>query len=352
MIVKNEEEVIERCLDSVHDLVDEIIIVDTGSTDRTKEIVSAFTDKIFDFVWINDFAAARNFAFDQAANEYILWLDADDVIREADKSKFLQLKKDLKAEIDAVSMDYHLAFDGEGRVTSSIKRYRLVKRERSFMWVGQVHEFLAISGNLYHSDVAVTHQPQSNGEPSFRNLQIYEDMLSSGKIFSARDLFYYANELMDHGSYEKAITYYLRFLNTKEGWVEDNIRACNKLADCYHNTGLEDMKFHWTLQALSYGPPQPETCCRLGFIFLHNNQLHSAAYWYEHAVAGDGKDEPRFFQNHSHSTWLPHLQLAVCYDRLGQYQLANHHNELAASYSPTHPSIISNRDYFMKVLNS
>ena len=93
MIVKDEEKVIGRCLESVKDLVDEIIIVDTGSKDKTKEIVSKFTDKIYDFEWVNDFAKARNFSFSKATKDYILWLDADDVIFEADRKKFKELKE-------------------------------------------------------------------------------------------------------------------------------------------------------------------------------------------------------------------------------------------------------------------
>lgn len=85
MIVKNEEDTLPRCLSSVKDIVQEIIIVDTGSTDKTKEVAHTFTDHVVDFEWIHDFAAARNHAFSLATQEYILCLDADDVFREKDR---------------------------------------------------------------------------------------------------------------------------------------------------------------------------------------------------------------------------------------------------------------------------
>ena len=66
MIVKNEERILARCLDSIADLMDEIIIVDTGSGDATKKIAANYTDQIYDFTWTGDFAAARNFAFSKA----------------------------------------------------------------------------------------------------------------------------------------------------------------------------------------------------------------------------------------------------------------------------------------------
>ena len=76
MIVKDEEEVLDRCLSGMKDLVDEMIIVDTGSKDRTKEIAGRYTDKVFTFEWTDDFSAARNFSFSKASMEYCMWMDA------------------------------------------------------------------------------------------------------------------------------------------------------------------------------------------------------------------------------------------------------------------------------------
>ena len=67
MIVKDEEQVLNRCLTSVEGIADEIIIVDTGSTDKTKDIAKKFTDKIYDFKWVNDFSKARNYSFSKAS---------------------------------------------------------------------------------------------------------------------------------------------------------------------------------------------------------------------------------------------------------------------------------------------
>ena len=80
MIVRDEEAVLARCLDSAQGIADEIVLVDTGSRDRTKEVAARYTDRIYDFPWRNDFSAARNYALSLARMDYCFWLDADDVI--------------------------------------------------------------------------------------------------------------------------------------------------------------------------------------------------------------------------------------------------------------------------------
>ena len=110
MIVREEEAVLERCLQSVMDVVDEIVIVDTGSKDRTKEIAAKFTDQIYDFLWCDDFSAARNFAFSKGTGDYLMWLDADDVLPESEKEKLLQLKALLSEKrYDTIMLPYDTA---------------------------------------------------------------------------------------------------------------------------------------------------------------------------------------------------------------------------------------------------
>lgn len=347
MIVKNEEDVIGRCLDSVKDIVDEINIVDTGSTDSTKQVVAQYTDRIFDFTWIHHFAAARNFSFQQATKEYILWLDADDVFLEEDRQKLKALKASLTSDIDAVSMNYHLSFDHEGNADTLIRRYRLVRREKQFQWIGAVHEYLEVCGMLFDSDVAVSHLPLTHDHS--RNITIYRQLIETGETLSPRDTFYFANELVDHGLFEEAIYYYELFLTSKLGWIEDNIRACLKLADCYSHLNDKGNNFSAILRSFEYDIPRPEACCRLGYHFMEQSRNYEAIFWYEQALVIKQKPNAPF-QNKSFSTWLPHLQLCVLYDRLQQYELANAHNELAGSFIPNDPKILHNKEYFKRIL--
>lgn len=91
MIVKNEEKHLVRCLRSVRDVVDEMIIVDTGSTDKTKDIATVFGAKVFDFPWTGDFSAARNESLAHATGDWVLILDADEAISSLDHSKLKEL---------------------------------------------------------------------------------------------------------------------------------------------------------------------------------------------------------------------------------------------------------------------
>ncbi|WP_068775897.1 glycosyltransferase [Paenibacillus sp. FJAT-26967] len=348
MIVRDEEKTLARILQSVGDIVDEIIIVDTGSTDKTKEIAFLFTDNVYDFVWVEDFAAARNFSFSKATQSHILWLDADDILKEEDRVGLKLLKQTLSPDIDRVTMPYNLAFDGEGKVTSSLRRNRLVRRECGFQWIGPVHEYLAVSGNYLDSDVCITHHKQKSHTD--RNLQIYRKRQQAGEQFSVRDLYYFANELKDHALYEEAAGYYDAMLNTGQGWIEDNIQACLKLSECYTHLTNQTKRFESLTRALRYETPRPEVSCALGNYFIEEEKYETAIFWYQQAISITPA-ETMGMMNRTASTWYPHLQLCLCYDRIGEYKQAFEHNERALQSSPAHPSMLYNRNYFRTAHN-
>lgn len=347
MIVKNEEDMLARCLDSVFDLVDEINIVDTGSTDNTVEIAQNYTDRVFHFAWTGNFADARNESFRHATKEYILYLDADDVLLERDRELFKQLKETLDPAVDSVSMYYNAGEDSFGNVTLRYRRNRLVKRERNYRWYGDCHNYLNVAGKIINSDIAVTHRSPPNKTSRIgRNLSIYAAKLERGEAFSPRDHFYYGNELRESGKYAEAIESYKKNLATTEGWIDDKIYACINMADCYRF--LNDLPNELTslLRSFGYGTPRPEALSRIGYIFQRTNRYHTAAFWYEAALRAQPDPNQWSFSYPAYSTWYPHLQLCVCYYKMGDLQKSWEHNEAARRYRPEDPSVIFNKKLF------
>ncbi|HMM06479.1 MAG TPA: glycosyltransferase family 2 protein [Clostridiales bacterium] len=353
MIVKNEEKNLERCLSSVGDLMDEMIIVDTGSTDRTKEIAHQYTDRVFDFEWIDDFAAARNFSFAKATMDYIIWLDGDDVLLPKDREGFKKLKETLDPSVDAVMMKYNVGFDQDHNVTFSFYRERLVKRECHFQWQEPVHEYLRVSGNVILSEVAVTHskEPDHTGNSSKRNLSIYEKIRAAGTPLSPRGMYYYARELKDNGKYEAAAEAFLDFLDQGKGWQEDNIYACIELAVCYEQLQLAKEQHLALLRSFLYDTPRAEACCALGYFYKKQNDFARAIFWFKLATTLSKPKANVGFIREDCWGFIPFLELSVCYDRMGHSALAENCNELAAKWKPDDPSVAFNRQYFKSLKN-
>ena len=197
MIVKNEERVLSRLLDVAGPLFDEIIIVDTGSTDRTIEIAKKYTQRVYDFEWVDDFSAARNFAFSKASCEYVMWLDADDVIKEEMLPEFLDAKDKMEGIPDVVMIPYETGFDEQGNCNFSYERERIIRRSLKLKFYGRVHEVIAPIGTIVHWDLAIQHKKEVH-RYSDRNLKIYRKMEHEGIPFRTRDCYYYARELFYH----------------------------------------------------------------------------------------------------------------------------------------------------------
>ncbi len=344
MIVKNEEDTLDRCLESVQDIVDEIIIVDTGSTDKTKEIAQKFTDKIYDFEWIEDFSAARNYSFEKATMEYILWLDADDVILPEDKEKFKKLKRTFDPSVDMVMMKYNYAFNEEGKPSLSFFRERLSRRSLNVKWIDPIHEYIHSRGKVINSDICITHKRVHN--QSGRNLRIFEKMIENGVEFSPRNRLYFAKELFYNRRYKEAVENFKIFLDGKEGWFEDNIRACFEISICYMNLKDEENRLKYLLRSFEYDAPRAEICCQIGYCFMDRGDFKRAAFWYKLATTLEKPEGSWGFVMSEYWGFIPNIQLALCCSRLGNIEEARKYNEIAAKYKPNNPSVLQNRRYY------
>ncbi len=337
MIVKNEEAVLERCLRSASPVVDEIIVVDTGSDDTTKEIARQFTEKVYDFPWIDDFSAARNFSFSKAEMDYCFWLDADDVLELEDQSALLELKGTL--DCDVVMMRYQVG-------SLSFYRERLLRRSCGFLWEGAVHEAITPRGSVMYSEITVHHRKEQCADPS-RNLRIYEKQVAKGIRLNLRDRLYYARELTYHQRDREAIPL-LEGVLQEEGWVETLLEACRLLSGCYLRIGEERKAFASLLYGFSLDLPRAEFCCDLGDLFLGQKNYATAVYWYHRALDRVPPERNGGFIQRDRYGIYPALQLCVCYDRMGNRKEAIFWNERAADFEPEHPSVKRNRDYFMQ----
>ncbi|MBE5937764.1 MAG: glycosyltransferase [Lachnospiraceae bacterium] len=327
MIVKNEEKVLKRCLDSIADLMDEIIIIDTGSTDSTKEIAYSYTDKVYDYEWCNDFSAARNYSFSFATKEYIYTADADEVLDETNRNRFKLLKDALLPEIDIVQMYYCNQLEN-GTAYNYDKEYRpkLYKRIRTFEWIEPVHEMVRLEPIIYDSDIEILHMPLSNH--SGRDFKAFLRHFSNGNRLSSRLHHMYAMELFISGQDKD----FLDAISVFEATLSDTTRSMDEIKEAmailtkaYRICGNERKMFQTALKDVA-STPSAETCCELGEYYYSANELDEACIWFQNALR-----ETESILSIKSSGEYPLRGLAKCYDGLGEKELAEEYLKEAES---------------------
>ncbi len=342
IIVKDEQDVIGRCLNCASKFADEIVVVDTGSSDGTVAEVKKYTDKVFFFKWCDDFSAARNFAFDKASGELLMWLDADDVVTDENCEKILNLKNAF-SDYDMAVLPYAAAFDGV-QPTFVYNRERIFRSSKNYRFSGAVHEAIVPCGRILYSDAVIYHKKVKENEP-MRNLRILQKLISSGVQLDERQKFYYGRELLFNKMYKESIAVLEDFMQG-DGWRVNKEEACLNLYQAYTFLGRKRRAFGWLLHALTLNVPNSRTCCILGEHFMENGDSDSAIYWYEAAlgVSDDGKSGA--FVNRDYCGFIPCMQLCVLYDRLGNYAKANAFNERAGKFKPDNVNYLNNKKYF------
>jgi glycosyltransferase involved in cell wall biosynthesis len=331
MIVKNEESNLPKCLDSVKDLVDEINIIDTGSTDRTIEIASQYTDRIFTFEWINDFSAARNFSYSKATKEYIMWLDADDVITEENRERFKKMKETIIPEIDIIFMAYDCYYDLVEKSTITSVRERIVKKSANFIWEGTVHEHLKkTDDNIgFKSDVVITHRRSDNKRSITRNVGILKSVMDSGKA-SYREKYFYAMHMAINGNYVESLKYFLEFLEDLGNDHFECVKGLIVMHDLYLEKGEPDKALAVLLDNSQLCSDMSEFYCALGNHYRDvENDQQNAASCFEKALLCEGYRRDialPALKNDSFYYYVPLKSLGQCQVKMNQF------SEALASY--------------------
>lgn len=318
MIVKNEANVLRRCLVSIADLMDEIIIVDTGSTDNTKEIAAEFTDKIYDYTWINDFADARNYAFSLATMEYIYSADADEVVDYFNHKRLAELKEAILPEIEIVQM--HYITPPEYNTTANfIREYRpkLYKRLRTFTWVDAVHETVRIEPIIYDSDIEIKHLPQS--VHSGRDFKIFKDVFAKTGELSAKLHSMYAKELFISGSSDDFMESQNTFIWSLQSPVTTIDMKKEAICVLAHIHRLREETDSFFSLAFKLMPDAicAELCYEIGEFFLSKEDIEEAIQWFEMATTTPAIIDVR------RSGRLPLMALSKCHSLMAEKIRAN-----------------------------
>lgn len=320
MIVKNEEAVIARVLACARHFCDEMIIVDTGSTDRTIEFATGCGAQVHRFEWTDDFSAARNYAFSLCSCEWIIWLDADDVITNENIKQIIELKNNLPNNKDVIYFTYNIRHDENGRCVFANERERLMRRSSGLRWRGRIHESIphVFGQDLRMPEIIVEHRPKHTGHLQ-RNLEI-EKLAHDAGDKSNHAIFHYGQDLITAQQYERAIEILEQYnMNAQLSWM--HYWTAIRLGHCHLQQQKPGIAKQWYLRATCMFPARAEAWCALGRMHYDRKEWIFAIPYYSAAVHLMRPDDVGFCLESCY-TWEPRDFLAVCCFNAGDYAAA------------------------------
>jgi glycosyltransferase involved in cell wall biosynthesis/2-polyprenyl-3-methyl-5-hydroxy-6-metoxy-1,4-benzoquinol methylase len=269
IIVKNEP-LLEESIQSIRPYVEEIVIVDTGSTDANTIAVGKKYADIYESYngcndpntgLIEDFSNARQRSFELATQPYLMWQDADDIVVGGENLPNIvdfcnQQVKELNLEAIAILFKYEYSYNEKGQCTCSHYRERLISNKKYFSWRNPVHEVLCpIDGAkvnlIQREEVVFKHKRQYSNKPmeSGRNLRILKKYVEKVGDNDARQLYYIGLEYANAGMIKESIESLTNYINVS-GWPDEVVMACLKLCEIYQ--GLQDFKsgIKWAFKAI------------------------------------------------------------------------------------------------------
>jgi glycosyltransferase involved in cell wall biosynthesis len=340
IIVKNEIHNIEKLITSVIDEVEEFIVVDTGSTDGTLEVIKKYPKiKLFHFEWIEDFAAARNFAFSKATQDFVGWIDGDDIIDTQELRQFKQVMDD--PNVDAWIMDYHYAFLPNGDPAITLGRERFLRRSKNPTWVGAIHETISLSNmrTRHYTKMKYLHNRVGKVIDHGRNVRILAKEYEKNPQ-DARTAYYYGKELFDRVD-DRGVEILEKYLTVPGRWFDDEVNARFRLGKAYlakkkHKDAVEQAEKIYHLDSSRL---RSEAYWLWGAVEKDLGNHEVAIKWFERCL-GKLPDPPRVL-GLEYYNWNPLWRIAECYESLGDKTKALSHARKAQAYLPGDSSLQS-----------
>ena len=287
MIVRDEENIIEESLKSISKYNLEIIVVDTGSKDKTKEIALKYTSMVYDFNWCNDFSKARNFSISKASNEYVLIIDADEIIESININK-IELYKDKVGRLIRIN-----EFIRKNEKYKYSERVNRLFNKNEFIYKGRIHEQITRKNEeayeTYNLPIVINHSGYQNAEiikknKTERNIKLLKEELSvvgeDPYIFYQLGKSYYMDENYKRaeGYFKKAMEY---DLDIKLEYVSDMIES-------YGYTLINQERFSEALDILNLYNEFKEYCDFVflcGLIYMNNGFFKEAIGEFKKALS-------------------------------------------------------------------
>ena len=288
MIVKNEEGVIERCLQCISKFADEIVMIDTGSTDKTKSIAAAFPKvKVYDSEHFTKdthysdfrFGVARNESIRKCTGDWVIWWDADDQIDEKGAARIRELAETSRDRLYVFLIEHGGLY---------FEHCRMFPNGCGIFFDEEhgCHEYISITGGLPMvpvRDVVIRHAPAKKSGPSDRNLAILEKDHFKRGMNDSRTLFYLANTYREHGRHVEAAQFYDKYLAVSQ-WMEERFFARYYKSVSLTALGKLEEARQECFRAMAEDLRFAEPYCQIGEIHLMRDELDQAEAWFRLAM--------------------------------------------------------------------
>lgn len=333
MIVKDEEKYIDKCLSRIKDKIDEIIVVDTGSNDRTKEIAKKYTDEIYDFEWCEDFSKARNYSISKAKNDWILVLDADEMCCEFDANK---INAFIRTSLDTIGRIKITNYYGKAIETKkSLTRLGRLFNKNFYEYKGSIHEQVTSKNKskvkMLNVNISVEHFGYTE-EDIVEKMKVIrnENLLLKELDKNPKDpyvLYQLGKTYFIGKRYYKALNY---FRESIEVLVEENLEYTEDLIESYGYSLLNTKKYKEALVLEKYINKYSALAdfnFLIGLIYMNNSKFEESIRAFTKCTQLEER------KSEGVNSYLAYYNIGIIYECLGIKDKAKEFYKMCGSYA-------------------